>query len=265
MRFYEFGEETKPVIMLLPGTCCYWRSNFADVIEPLQRFFRVVCVSYDGFDETEKTEFPTMLEETEKIERYINEKHGGHICAAYGCSLGGSFVGLLAARGKIRMDYGILGSTDLDQAGALKTKLLCMAAIPLIYPFIRDGEYKGIMKRISDKKMQENREYREKFMAAMKGPEGKGLPFATRRSVENQFASDMITPLPDKIALKDGEIHILYALKMGEKYRERYLQHFAAPVLHEFDLQHEELLVCYPGKWVKTIEAICKTETSAEG
>ena len=30
----------------------------------------------------------------------------GHIRAAYGCSLGGSFVGLLAARQNIHMDYG---------------------------------------------------------------------------------------------------------------------------------------------------------------
>lgn len=32
-----------------------------------------------------------------------------------------------------------------------------------------------------------------------------------------------------------------YARKMGEKYRERYLRHFAHPILHEQDMQHEEL------------------------
>ena len=49
-----------------------------------------------------------MLEETEKIENYIREHFSGHIRAAYGCSLGGSFVGLLTARKKIHIDYGIL-------------------------------------------------------------------------------------------------------------------------------------------------------------
>mgnify|MGYP000664242216 CR=1 FL=1 len=24
MTVYEFGDETKPAIMLLPGACCYW-------------------------------------------------------------------------------------------------------------------------------------------------------------------------------------------------------------------------------------------------
>ena len=54
--------------------------------------FRVVCVSYDGFDETEKTVFSDMLTETEKIENYIKENCGENIYAAYGCSMGGSFV-----------------------------------------------------------------------------------------------------------------------------------------------------------------------------
>ena len=69
MKVYEFGADTAPVILLLPGTCCHWKSNFGQVIPLLQRDFRVLCVSYDGFDETESTEFPTMLAETEKLRR----------------------------------------------------------------------------------------------------------------------------------------------------------------------------------------------------
>lgn len=100
MKIYHFGAEDAPVLLLLPGTCCHWKSNFGAVIPLLADSFRVLCVSYDGFDETEQTEFPTMLEETEKIEAYLKTHCGGHIRAAYGCSLGGSFVGLLAARGR---------------------------------------------------------------------------------------------------------------------------------------------------------------------
>lgn len=108
MKFYSFGKATAPVIMLLPGTCCHWKSNFAKVIPLLADTYHVLCVSYDGFDKTDETEFTTMLEETEKIENYIREHFSGHIRAAYGCSLGGSFVGLLTARKKIHIDYGIL-------------------------------------------------------------------------------------------------------------------------------------------------------------
>ena len=98
MKFYRFGNEDKPVIMLLPGTCCHWKT-FSAVIPLLKDTFQVVCISYDGFDENEPDAiFPTMTEETEKIESYIKAKFGGRIFAAYGFSLGGSFVGLLIGR-----------------------------------------------------------------------------------------------------------------------------------------------------------------------
>lgn len=42
-----------PVIFLFPGTCCHWRANLGEVIPLLEGSFYVVCVSYDGFDETE--------------------------------------------------------------------------------------------------------------------------------------------------------------------------------------------------------------------
>ncbi len=65
MKVYEFGADTAPVICCCPAPC-HWKSNFGQVIPLLQRDFRVLCVSYDGFDETESNEFPTMLAETEK-------------------------------------------------------------------------------------------------------------------------------------------------------------------------------------------------------
>ena len=71
MKFYHFGDKTAPVILLLPGTCCHWKRNFGEVIPLIETDFHVVCVSYDGFDETEQTVFPDMLTETEKIEQYI--------------------------------------------------------------------------------------------------------------------------------------------------------------------------------------------------
>ena len=80
--------------------------------------------------------------------------------------------------------------------------------------------------------------------------------YVTVQSCKNQFYSDLVTPLPDKIDVPGTEIHIFYALKMGEKYRARYEQHFARPVIHEQDLQHEELLACYPERWAQLVKDI---------
>ena len=253
MKIYSFGDEKAPVIMLLPGTCCHWKGNFGHIIPLLERDFRVLCVSYDGFDETEQTEFPSMLEETAKIEDYIKTHCGGHIRAAYGCSLGGSFVGLLAARGNVHMDYGILGSSDLDQTRKLTAKLQTELLLPLIYPLIRDGSFKSrFLQKRMDKRSEEMGDYVKAFM----GMFGGARPYVTRRSCENQFYSDLVTPLPEGISVPGTQIHIFYALKMGEKYREGYERHFAQPVIHEQDMQHEELLACHPEEWAQLVKSI---------
>lgn len=253
MKIYTFGEKNAPVILLLPGTCCHWKSNFGHVIPLLQTDYRVLCVSYDGFDETEQSEFPTMLEETVKIEAYLKTHCNGHIRAAYGCSLGGSFVGLLAARKNIRMDYGILGSSDLDQASRLAARLQTALLIPLFYPLIRDGKWKS---RLLQKRMETRAKEMPAYVHAFLEMFGGARPYVTKRSCKNQFYSDLITPLPDSIDVPGTEIHIFYAKKMGEKYRARYQQHFAHPIIHEQDLQHEELLACQPGAWEKLVKNI---------
>ena len=71
---------TTPLDSAAPGTCCHWKANFGTVIPLREQDFREVCVSYDGFDETEQTIFPDMLTETAKIEEYIQTNYGGHIC-----------------------------------------------------------------------------------------------------------------------------------------------------------------------------------------
>lgn len=257
MKVYEFGEENHPVILLLPGTCCYWRANFGGVIEGLSEKFRVACVSYDGFDETEHTEFSSMTEETEKIENYIKAHYGGRICAAYGCSLGGTFVALLAAREQIHMDYGIIGSSDFDKAGKIMAKLQTRILVPVLYPLIHTGEFKSKwLKERMKRRVAEMGEYGEAFMK-MFGLGEYDLTFITKPSIERQFYSDLVTPLPEKIAPESTEIHVLYALKMGEKYRARYEKYFAKPVIHELDMLHEELLAAHPVEWVALMEEIC--------
>ena len=244
MKVYEFGKKSAPALLLLPGTCCHWKGNFGRVIPLLEKNFRVLCVSYDGFDETENTEFPTMLEETEKIEAYIKEHCSGHIHGAYGCSLGGSFVGLLAARQNIHMDYGILGSSDLDQSPVAAAKLQTALLLPLLYPFIRDGKFKS---RILQKKLQKRMGQTGAYVQAFMDMLGGGRPYVTMESCKNQFYSDLITPLPDQINVPGTEIHIFYALKMGKKYRLRYLR-------------HEELLACYPEQWAALVKQIVMGE-----
>ena len=249
MKFYTFGSDGNPVILLLPGTCCHWKLNFGEVIPLLEQNFQVVCVSYDGFDETEDTVFPDMLTETEKIEAYINANFGGHIRAVYGCSLGGSFAGLLAQRRNIHIDHMILGSSDLDQDPIWKAKLKCKIAIPLLHRIVSTGEYPKALQGLMEKKRTP---YRDKFMAMFAIGSG-GLPFMKKESVYNQFYSDLITPLEEGICIPGTTVHCFYAARMGKQYLERYHKYFKDPVIHSFDMEHEELLVLHPEQWAEEV------------
>ena len=253
MKVYEVGEQGKPVLMLLPGTGCYWRSNFGKVIEPLAETFRVACVSYDGFDETEQTQFPTMIEETAKIEEYIKEHYDGKICAAYGCSLGGSFVGLMAARGVIHMDYGILGGSDLDQSAKLPAKLMTALMLPMIYPFLTTGRFRlPFLNRKLEKWRKAGDGYVDAFIGMMRGA-GVDLSFITKESLRNQFYSDLVTKVQHGIDVPGTIIHVFYATRMGEKYEKRYFTYFKNPDIRRYNMQHEELFCCHSVEWVEEV------------
>lgn len=242
------------MIFLLPGTCCHWRANFGDVIPLLERSFHVVCVSYDGFDEREQSTFPDMLTETEKIEDYIQTQFHGRICAAYGCSLGGSFVGLLVQRKRIYIDHGILGSSDLDQSSGLTARLQARLVAQVLYGMFQKGKLPGFMEKQLKQKSTEDRAYYEK-MLAMFGMNGSRMSFVSKKSIRNQFYSDLVTPLEDGICVPGTTVHCFYAAKMGKRYLERYRKHFKDPVIHRYDGNHEELLVCCPEEWA---EAVCQ-------
>ena len=52
-------------------------------------------------------------------------------------------------------------------------------------------------------------------------------------------------------------VHIFYAVKMGPQYLERYERHFKNPDIRRHELQHEELLTCYPEEWVQEVIQCC--------
>ena len=146
MKFYKSGDQSKPVIFLFPGTCCLY-SSFDHVLEGLHVYFYTVVVSYDGFDPNENTQFHSMEEECEKIEQEIIDHYGGRIKAAYGCSLGGSFVSLLIQRKRIHMDHGIIGSSDMDEAGKVMATIQASIVTPIMYKMVHTGTLPKLMEK----------------------------------------------------------------------------------------------------------------------
>ncbi len=88
-------------------------------------------------------------------------------------------MGLLAARQNIHMDYGILGSSDLDQASPLTASLQTDFLLPLIYPVVRDGKIKAkfLQKRL-DQRARESGDYVKAFLKMF----GEARPYVTMQS-----------------------------------------------------------------------------------
>lgn len=259
MKIYAFGDANKPTIMLFPGTCCYWKTNFGHVLEPLQKHFYTLVVSYSGFDETENSTFVSELDEVEHVEHYIAKHLKGRLFAAYGCSLGGSFVSLLVSRQNIHITHAIIGSSDMDQAPKWLAKIETAIIMPLSYPLIT-GNGGGLFKKIFEKKMNQGNDssdYMKRFMTIMGAGSGIDFSFIKKESMKNQFCTDLYTPVGEHIHVPGTTIHVFYAKKMGKKYLSRYLKYFSNPDICEFDLQHEELLLDAE-HWTKEVCRVCK-------
>ena len=79
----------------------------------------------------------------------------------------------------------------------------------------------------------------------------------SKTSIFNQCVSDLTTSIGNNIDNGYTKIHVFYALKMGEKYRKRYLKHFKNPDIREQNLNHETFFYCYPKEWTNEIFNCC--------
>lgn len=252
MRVYTFGDRNNKSILLIPGTCCHYLKTFGEVIPLLSDRYYVNVVSFTGFDENAGGSeiFISEEDECKRIEDYIIEKLGGRVDAVYGCSLGGSFVGLMIQRKRVHIGCGIIGSSDMDQAGALTAAIQSRIVTPMLYKIMQTGE----LPRIFRKRMEKNQsEYMDKMLGLF-GVGSNDMRFVSKKSIYNQFYTDLITPLDDGISAEDTTICVFYAGKMGGKYIDRYKKYFKNPVILEHDMQHEELLACYPKEWAALVE-----------
>lgn len=99
-----------------------------------------------------------------------------------------------------------------------------------------------------------------KSMMKMFGAGSTRMRFVTKESIANQFYSDLVTRLPDKMDTHGTKIHTSYAVKMGKKYLKRYHKYFDSPKIYKDNLRHEELLVCYPDQWVGRVSKIARSK-----
>ena len=88
MKYFEFGEENRELMVMLHGGGVSYRGELP-AAEEMAKVYHVVLVAYDGFNPDEpETEFKSPMDEARRLGDYITERYGGKIDILYGISYG---------------------------------------------------------------------------------------------------------------------------------------------------------------------------------
>ena len=144
MKFYEFGNENGSTIMLLPGNMMTHR-QFEDIAPLLARNYRVVTVSFDGFDETGTTTYSTAEEQAKKLAAYIKNNLGGRVNLVLSESLGGAPAAYLTREKDIEIENLIIDGASYWNLGIFNP--LAKATLYKIpYAIVSGAKKKGQLK-----------------------------------------------------------------------------------------------------------------------
>ena len=83
MRIHPYGDEQRPVIIMLPGSFCN-ADTMANIISRLKSEFRILAVDYNGQYEGSEKPFTSRLGEAEEIIRYLREQAISSVALVYG-------------------------------------------------------------------------------------------------------------------------------------------------------------------------------------
>lgn len=97
----------------------------------------------------------------------------------------------------------------------------------------------------------------QKFMKLMGAGSEIDFSFISKESMKNQFCTDLYTKVGVHIQVPGTIIHVFYALKMGEKYRQRYGHYLTEPVWDKETIIYADLDM--------SLAATCKMEHDAVG
>ena len=121
MNFLLCGDKSAPPVLLIHGMATDAESCYGAVARQLGKKYRVIMACLDGHDPYQETTFESISVCCEKIERYINKRFGGSVCAISGFSLGGNTALELMKRGVIKTRCLHLDAAFCTSAGIMKT------------------------------------------------------------------------------------------------------------------------------------------------
>ena len=107
MTYHEFGKENEKVIMLIHPAVVMW-DYFEYVIPLLEKDYHLIIPALQGYDPENKSDFTSIEEIAEELERWLGAQGMTTVECIYGCSMGGAVVTKLLANGKIYFNHAII-------------------------------------------------------------------------------------------------------------------------------------------------------------
>lgn len=108
MKYVEYGQENKEVIILLHGGGLSWW-NYREVAELLQDDYHVVLPTLNGHAGSDK-DFVSIEENADDIIAFIDEKFGSSVFAIGGLSLGAQIVTEILSKRKDICQFAVIES-----------------------------------------------------------------------------------------------------------------------------------------------------------
>lgn len=144
MKFYESGTPGNPTIMCLPGNFMTHR-QFENIVPLLAEEYHVICVDFDGYDETGRTTYTTAQDQARKLADYIKAHLGGRIDLVYAESLGSCPAAMLTRIPDIQIGGVILSGTQYLTWGVLDSlcvRVFSKMTYSMMKSFLKEGRLK---------------------------------------------------------------------------------------------------------------------------
>lgn len=133
MRFHEFGEKSRPCIVLLHGGGLSWWS-WQPVIDALKDHYRLIVPTIDGHDDDGETTFCSIADSAEKLIAYLDKVCEGRVYAIAGLSIGAQIVVEVLARRSRITQFAVIESALVY---SIPLSGLIAALTPLFYGLLK--------------------------------------------------------------------------------------------------------------------------------
>ena len=204
MKFFEFGQNNKELMVLLHGG----GTSYLGVLPTAQKIagkYHVILLAYDGFNPSEpETEFRSVAYEAKALEDYILQHCGGRVDILYGLSYGCRTLMQILEDDRLRIKTTIADGMSLRDYPDIKSE-----ALKVVYLFFFTGLFFVVMGRAG--------KLRKRFLAKITGrslEEADRILYtkATWKSWKNQDRC-LIGKKTDYSVFQNTDMHIWYGIK----------------------------------------------------